>query len=142
MPSKPSDVPSDAAPAAAGRRRRLGNRPVFFLMGIVVAAVFTVGWGIALVSYNGGLGSTSYQVVAWRVLSDSEATISFQVNTRDPALCLVSASDARHVQVGQTEVPVEAGVQDVHARIETVREASTVEVTSCREQGSQNDPAQ
>ncbi|MFC7326754.1 DUF4307 domain-containing protein [Marinactinospora rubrisoli] len=142
MSSKPTDVPSDAAAPASGGRRRLGNRPVFFLMGIVVAAVFTVGWGFALMSYSGGVNQPSYQVVAWRVNSGSEASISFQVNSREPALCLVSARDARHVQVGQTEVPVEAGVQDVHARIETVREASAVEVTSCREQGSQSEPVQ
>ncbi|GAA3723275.1 hypothetical protein HDA32_000717 [Spinactinospora alkalitolerans] len=142
MPSTPSrspETPPDTAAPAPGAKRRLGNRPVFFFMGLIVAAVFTVGWGFALLSYSGSLHQVSYQTIAWNVVSDTEAEISFQVNSPSPALCLVTATDGQHVQVGQTEVAVPPGVQDTGATIETVRRASAVQVVSCREQGSESE---
>ncbi|GLU46852.1 DUF4307 domain-containing protein [Nocardiopsis ansamitocini] len=140
MPPTPDEATADAAPTAAPARRRLGNKPFFFVLGVLAAAVFTVGWGLALLSYSGnGPGQVHYQTVAWKVVSDSEAHISFQVNSKAGALCLITATDAQHVQVGQTEVSVGSGVQDTGTTIDTVRRASAVEVASCREQGLSTD---
>ncbi|MFC4560564.1 DUF4307 domain-containing protein [Nocardiopsis mangrovi] len=135
MPESPSDVPPPPGEQAPGAKRRHGNKPVIFIIGVLVAGVFTIGWGSALLSY-GGAGGVSMQTVAWRVLSDAEATITFQVNSGEPVECLVTATDAQHVEVGQTSVEVEAGLQDVTTSVETIREASAVQVASCREQGS------
>jgi hypothetical protein len=76
------------------------------------------------------------ETIAWQVESAEEADITFQVNSREPVVCVVTATDARHVEVGQTSVEVEAGVRDVTATVDTIREASAVQVASCREQGS------
>ncbi|MFC3997094.1 DUF4307 domain-containing protein [Nocardiopsis sediminis] len=135
MPESPSDVPPPVVEQAPGAKRRHGNKPVIFIIGVLVAGVVAIGWGSALLSY-GGAGGVSMQTVAWRVLSDAEATITFQVNSREPVECLVTATDAQHVEVGQTSVEVEAGIQDVTTSVETIREASAVQVASCREQGS------
>ncbi|TDQ54824.1 DUF4307 domain-containing protein [Actinorugispora endophytica] len=137
MPSKPDEAVSHDAGPATGARRRLGNRPVFFVLGVIAAVVFTIGWGFALLSYSGSMpGQVHFQTATWDVVSDSEARITFQTNSRDGALCLISAVDEQHVQVGQSEVPVESGVRDVEATIDTVRRASAVQVVSCREQAS------
>ncbi|GAB3462675.1 hypothetical protein GCM10027570_49340 [Streptomonospora sediminis] len=123
------------APVAPSLRRRLGNTPVFFVVGVLAAAVFTFGWGYALMSY-GGSGAVSMQVVAWDIESPEKASVSFQVNSDAPAECVITAFDGRHVVVGQTKVEVESGIRDVTATVDTIREASAVEVGSCREQGS------
>ncbi|MUL39748.1 DUF4307 domain-containing protein [Streptomonospora sp. PA3] len=134
MPDRPAgSLSGDTETAASRVRRRLGNTPVFFVVGVLAAAVFTVGWGYALMSY-GGTGGVSVQVVAWRVESPQEASISFQVNSDAPAECVITARDNRHVVVGQTSVDVKAGIRDVTATVDTIREASAVEVGSCREQ--------
>ncbi|GAB3207600.1 DUF4307 domain-containing protein [Marinactinospora thermotolerans] len=134
MQPKPSDHASDADGPAPAPRRRLGNRPVFFVLAVLAAAIFTVGWGTALLGYSGTLNQAHYQTIAWKVDSATEASITFQVNARNPTLCLITATDAQHVQVGQTEVAVEAGLRDVRATVETVREATSIQVASCREQ--------
>lgn len=123
------------APVAPSLRRRLGNTPVFFVVGVLAAAVFTFGWGYALMSY-GGSSAVSMQVVAWDIESPEKAGVSFQVNSDAPAECVITARDDRHVVVGQTKVEVESGIRDVTATVDTIREASAVEVGSCREQGS------
>ncbi|MDA0565990.1 DUF4307 domain-containing protein [Streptomonospora sp. S1-112] len=132
-----ADSPADRASGAPapGAQRRLGNTPVFFVVGIAAAVVFTIGWGLALMSY-GGSGGVSVQVVAWSVDSAEEASVTFQVNSSAPAECVITARDSRHVEVGQRTVEVESGIRDVTATVDTIREASAVEVGSCREQGS------
>lgn len=142
MPPTPDDPASAAPGRTAGVRRRLGNRPFFFVLGVIAAAVLTVGWGFALFSYGGNsLGQAYFQTIAWRVVSDTEAQIDFQTNSGEGALCLVSALDEHHVQVGATEVAVEGGVRDVRAEVDTVRRASAVQVVSCREQAFTGEPA-
>ncbi|CAM3835914.1 hypothetical protein GCM10009799_45020 [Nocardiopsis rhodophaea] len=137
MPDSPSASTPDAAPPARGMRRLYGNKPFIFLMGLLGAGVFTVGWGSALMSYGGHTGGVSYQTIAWNAESDEEATITFQVNSGSPAVCVISATDAHHVEVGQARVEIKAGNRNVTTNVETVRTASAVEVTSCREQGSE-----
>ncbi|HLU95709.1 MAG TPA: DUF4307 domain-containing protein [Thermobifida alba] len=135
MPPQPDNTTPTAARPASGTRRRLGNQPFFFVLGVIAAVVFTIGWGIALFSYSGNtLGQVHYQTFAWRIVSDSEARISFQTTSDSGALCLISAYDDQHVPVGETEVSVEGGLRDVEATIDTVRRATTVQVVSCREQ--------
>ncbi|WP_046468931.1 DUF4307 domain-containing protein [Allosalinactinospora lopnorensis] len=135
MPATPHDRAPEAAEPAGAVKRRHGNTPIFFIIGLAVAAVFTVGWGYALMSYNGS-GGVSFQTVAWRVLSENEASITFEVSGSRPTHCVILAKDERHVEVGQTDVEIEPGNRNITTSVDTVREASTVEVASCREQGS------
>lgn len=147
MPESPSDLTPDGAerhgaaggdggdsgPRALGKRH--GARPFFFVLGLIAAGVFTVGWGFALMSYGEHTGVAN-QTIAWSIESDDEASITFQTNSGGPAVCVVRATDAQHVEVGQRRIEVGAGTQDVTATIETVRRAAMVEVASCREQGT------
>lgn len=153
MPESPSDLTPHGAerhgaaggdggddgdgPRAAGSAigKRHGARPVFFVLGLIAAGVFTVGWGFALMSYGEHTGVAN-QTIAWSIESDDEASITFQTSSGGPAVCIVRATDPQHVEVGQRRVEVEAGTQDVTAKIETVRRAAMVEVASCREQGT------
>ncbi|KUP95893.1 DUF4307 domain-containing protein [Thermobifida cellulosilytica] len=142
MPPQPEDSQPTAARPASGTRRRLGNQPFFFVLGVLAAVVFTIGWGIALFSYSGNaLGQVHHQTVAWRIVSDTEARISFQTTSDSGARCLIRAYDEQHVEVGLTEVSVEGGLRNVEATIDTVRRATTVQVVSCREQGSTSETA-
>ncbi|MEY9213791.1 DUF4307 domain-containing protein [Thermobifida halotolerans] len=142
MPPQPENTTPTAARPVSGTRRRLGNQPFFFVLGVIAAVVFTIGWGIALFSYGGNsLGQVHHQTVAWKIVSDTEARISFQTNSRDGALCLINAYDAQHVEIGHTEVTVEGGLRDVEATINTVRRASAVQVVSCREQAFKSETA-
>ncbi|MDA2803144.1 DUF4307 domain-containing protein [Nocardiopsis suaedae] len=154
MPESPSDLTPDGAerhgaaggdggdnggsgPRAAGSAvgKRHGARPVFFVLGLIAAAVFTVGWGFALMSYGDHTGVAN-QTIAWSIESDDAASITFQTNSGGPAVCVVRATDSQHVEVGQRRVEVGAGTQDVTTEIETVRRAAMVEVASCRDQGT------
>lgn len=139
MPSNTTESAPETGAPAPGKGRRHGNKPVIFIVGVLAAAVFTVGWGFALSSYNGSLNQTSFQTLSWTVDSGSEATIRFQVNGGAPSQCLITATDSRHVEVGQSTVDVEAGLRNVTTEVETVREATAVQVASCREQESKSD---
>ncbi|GAB3487127.1 DUF4307 domain-containing protein [Nocardiopsis coralliicola] len=149
MPESPADLSSDGAArrsgaaadtAAAGARqplwRRHGSKPVFFFLALLAAAVFTFGWGTALVSY-GETGGVAQQTIAWDITSESEASITFEVSSDTQVSCLVRAYDEQHVEVGQTEVELEPGTRSVTATIETVRAAVMVEVASCQELSGQ-----
>lgn len=141
MPPQPDKPLRAAAQPVSGTRRRLGNQPFFFVLGVIAAIIFTIGWGTALFSYSGNrLGQVHYQTFAWQIVSDTEARISFQTNSSSGARCLISAYDEQHVEVGTTEVTVERGLREVEATIDTVRRATTVQVVSCREQASTNEP--
>lgn len=131
----PASPPDHAPDSSAKGRRGYGNTPVIFVIGLIVALVFTVGWGFALMNYTGTPG-VQFQTIAWRALSENEASVTFEVSGNEPTECVVLAKDERHVEVGQAEVTVTPGDRNVTATVETVREATTVEVASCREQGS------
>ncbi|MFV2196039.1 DUF4307 domain-containing protein [Nocardiopsis sp. LOL_012] len=122
---------ADASPAL---RKRHGNGPLFFVFGTVFAVLTAVGWGFSVMSYSGLSGSVYHQVVSYDTSAEDEAGITFEVNSQDGAECLVTALDAQHVEVGQTRASVEAGNRMVTTSVDTVRQASTVEVASCREQ--------
>ncbi|AAZ54486.1 hypothetical protein JCM3263A_05810 [Thermobifida fusca] len=141
MPPQPDNPLRAAAQPVSGTRRRLGNQPFFFVLGVIAAIIFTIGWGAALFSYSGNtLGQVHHQTFAWRIVSDTEARISFQTNSSSGARCLIRAYDEYHVEVGTTEVTVEGGLREVEATIDTVRRATTVQVVSCREQAFSNEP--
>ncbi|WP_017592303.1 DUF4307 domain-containing protein [Nocardiopsis potens] len=145
MPESPSDLTSDGAAGTAapggderGARsamRRYGGKPFIFLVGLLAAGLFTLGWGAALVSYGDG-GGVAKQTVAWDIVDSSTASITFQVSSGEPVSCLVRAYDRQHVEIGQRDVEIGAGTKTVTTEIETVREAAMVEVASCREQGT------
>ena len=91
MPPQPDNPLRAAAQPVSGTRRRLGNQPFFFVLGVIAAIIFTIGWGIALFSYSGNtLGQVHHQTFAWRIVSDTEARISSR-----PTAVRVRAVDPR-----------------------------------------------
>lgn len=138
MSATPEDDAVNSADTAPALRKRHGNGPVFFIVGTIFAVAVTFGWGFSVMSYNGLGGGVYHQVVTVTAPSADEARISFEVNSKDGAECLLRALDEQMVEVGTSRVEVEAGNRMVEASIETVRQAGTVEVASCREQGSQD----
>lgn len=127
--------PATTAPAL---RKRHGNGPVFFVIAAVFATACAVGWGYSVMNFSGLGGGVYHQVVSYTAPTPDEATISYEVNSRNGAECLLVALDDRFVEVGQTRARTEAGNRMVTTTMETVRQAATVEVASCREQGSQD----
>ncbi|WP_159941796.1 MULTISPECIES: DUF4307 domain-containing protein [unclassified Nocardiopsis] len=130
-----ADAPAATAPAL---RKRHGNGPVFFVLGTLFALLCAVGWGYSVMNYSGLGGGVYHQVVTFSAPAPDEATISYEVNSRGGAECLIVARDEQLVEVGQTRSTAEAGNRMVTTTVETVRQAATVEVASCREQGSQD----
>ncbi|MCY9787688.1 DUF4307 domain-containing protein [Nocardiopsis sp. EMB25] len=138
MPATPEEAAVNSADAAPALRKRHGNGPLFFLFGTIFAVITAVGWGYSVMNYNGLAGGVYHQVVSFEVRSADEARITFEVNSQGGARCLVSALDDQMVQVGQDSVTVEPGNRMVTTSVDTLRQASTVEVASCREQDPQN----
>lgn len=146
MPSTPEeDAVNSADPAAEttaasspALRKQHGNGPLFFVIASIFAVLCAVGWGYFTMNTSGLGGGVYHQVVTFTVDGSSEATINYEVNSSEGAECLITALDEQHVEVGQERSTVEAGNRMVTTTVDTVREASTVEVASCREQGSQD----
>ncbi|MGW5879196.1 DUF4307 domain-containing protein [Nocardiopsis terrae] len=138
MSATPEDDAVNSADTAPALRKRHGNGPVFFVVATVFAVAVTIGWGYSVMSYSGLGGGVYHQVISVSAPSGSEARISFEVNSREGAECLLQALDDQMVLVGEEKVDVESGNRMVNRTVETVRQASTVEVASCREQGSQD----
>lgn len=130
-----ADPSADTTPAL---RRHHGNGPVFFVIGTLVAVLCAIGWGYSVMNYSGLGGGVYHQVVRISAPTPDEATISYEVNSRNGAECLIVARDDRLVEVGQVRSTVQSGNRMVTTTVETVRQAATVEVASCREQGSQD----
>ena len=138
MPATPEDDAVNSADTAPALRKRHGNGPVFFVVGTIFAVLVSFGWGLSVMNYTGLGGGVFHQVITASAPTASKAEISFEVNSRGGAECLLRALDAQLVEVGTSRVEVESGNRMVNASVETVRQASTVEVASCREQGSQD----
>lgn len=146
MSTTPEEDAVNSADTAAQRpdrsasplRKRHGNGPLFFVLGTIFAVVCTIGWGNSVMTYTGLSGDVYHQVVSFSTSSEKEADITVQVNSKNGAECVVVALDDRHVEVGQERFAVEGGNRTVTASLDTLRQASTVEVVSCREQGSQD----
>ncbi|WP_150245432.1 DUF4307 domain-containing protein [Nocardiopsis quinghaiensis] len=130
-----ADSPARTAPAL---RKRHGNGPVFFVIATVFAVLSAVGWGYSVMNYSGLGGGVYHQVVSYSAPTPDEATIVYEVNSKNGAECLIVALDEKLVEVGQADSDVEAGNRTVTTTVETLRQAATVEVASCREQGSQD----
>lgn len=129
-----------ATPADPDRvlRKRHGNGPLFFIIGTIFAVACSIGWGYSVMNYSGLSGSVYHQVVTYNTDSADEASITFEVNSKDGAECLITALDDQHVEVGQERLSVDPGNRMTTMSVETIRQASTVEIASCREQGSQD----
>ncbi|MEU2973717.1 DUF4307 domain-containing protein [Nocardiopsis alba] len=138
MAATPEDDAVNSADPAPALRKHHGNGPLFFIVGTIFAVAVTIGWGMSVMNYSGLSGDVFHQVVTVSAPSSSEARISFEVNSRSGAECLLRALDAQMVEVGTARVEVEGGNRMVQTDVETVRQAATVEVASCREQGSQD----
>lgn len=138
MSATPEDDAVNSADTAPALRKRHGNGPVFFVVATIFAVLVSIGWGYSVMSYTGLSGGVYHQVITVSAPSESEARISFEVNSKNGAECLLRALDSQMVEVGTERVEVEGGNRMVYKTVETVRQASTVEVASCREQGSQD----
>ncbi|MBQ1083972.1 MULTISPECIES: DUF4307 domain-containing protein [unclassified Nocardiopsis] len=138
MSATPEDDAVNSADTAPALRKRHGNGPVFFVVATIFAVAVSIGWGYSVMSYTGLSGGVYHQVVAVTAPTGSEARIDFEVNSKNGAECLLRALDSQMVEVGTERVEVEGGNRMVSQTVETVRQASTVEVASCREQGSQD----
>lgn len=138
MSATPEDDAVNSDDTAPALHKRHGNGPVFFVVATIFAVAVSIGWGYSVMSYTGLSGGVYHQVVTVSAPSESEARISFEVNSRNGAECLLRALDNQLVEVGEIRVEVEGGNRLVNQSVETVRQASTVEVASCREQGSQD----
>ncbi|MFW6642231.1 DUF4307 domain-containing protein [Nocardiopsis algeriensis] len=125
-------------PTAPALRRKHGNGPVFFVIASLFAGVCAVGWGAAVMNYSGFGSSVHHQLLTSSVTSDTEASLTFEVNSKGDAVCLVRASDSQFVEVGQADVAIEPGNHVYSTTFETTRRAATVEVVSCREQDPQD----
>lgn len=137
MSATPEDDAVNSADTAPALRKRHGNGPVFFVVATIFAVLVSIGWGYSVMSYTGLSGGVYHQVVTVSAPSESEARISFEVNSKNGAECFLRALDSQMVEVGTERVEVEGGNRMVSQTVGTVRQASTVEVASCREQGSQ-----
>ena len=138
MSATPEDDAVNSADTAPALRKRHGNGPVFFVVATVFAVAVSVGWGYSVMNYTGLSGGVYHQVVAVTAPTGDAARIDFEVNSKNGAECLLRALDGQMVEVGTERVEVEGGNRMVSQTVETVRQASTVEVASCREQGSQD----
>jgi len=138
MSATPEDDAVNSADTAPALRKRHGNGPVFFVVATVFAVAVSVGWGYSVMNYTGLSGGVYHQVVAVTAPTGDAARIDFEVNSKNGAECLLRALDSQMVEVGTERVEVEGGNRMVSQTVETVRQASTVEVASCREQGSQD----
>ncbi|WP_017571844.1 DUF4307 domain-containing protein [Nocardiopsis halotolerans] len=127
-----------SASTAPALRKRHGNGPVFFVIASVFALACAVGWGYSVMNFSGLGGGVYHQVISYTAPTPDEATITFEVNSQNGAECLIVALDEKLVEVGQTRADSDAGNRVVTTTVETVRQAATVEVASCREQGSQD----
>lgn len=133
-----ADTAAQTSGSAPALRKRHGNGPLFFVLGTIFAVACTIGWGNSVMTYTGLSGDVYHQVVSFSAPSEKEADITVQVNSKNGAECMILALDDQHVEVGQERFTVEGGNRTVTANMETLRQASTVEVTSCREEDSQD----
>ncbi|PRY01884.1 DUF4307 domain-containing protein [Allonocardiopsis opalescens] len=127
-PSAEARTPADDGVAPARPRRP----SVGLIVLGVIAAVFTVGWGIAHFTYKEG-GSVSNQMISYSVPTDDEVSLRFAVGRLTPGhvTCLVRATDAQHVEVGTAEVPVPPGDDEVRFELATTHRAASAEITGC-----------
>ena len=88
-----ADAAAPAAETAPALRKRHGNGPVFFVIAAAFAVLCAVGWGYAVMSYTGLGGGVYHQVVSSSAPTAAEATITYEVNSRDGAVCLIRALD-------------------------------------------------
>lgn len=100
-----------ASGARAGRAQTTSSRAAWIGGGIVAVGVaVVVGW----LSFAGTSPPATLTDAAYTVLSDSEVTLTFDVQRNDPSLpvrCSVEALDSTHAQVGAKDVEVPAGTE-------------------------------
>ncbi|TGO04162.1 DUF4307 domain-containing protein [Serinibacter arcticus] len=96
-----------------GARPAAGGRSPGRLAAVAAAVIGVVGTAIVLWLVFGGPGTgASVTGSSYRVVSDSQVTVSFSVLREDPEVplrCTVQALDVSHAQVGVTLVDVPAG---------------------------------
>lgn len=115
------------------RPERRGRFVVHAVIGVLVAIV-AGGWGYVMWSATGNTGVPN-EVVTFRVISPSQAEISFNVTrTADrETVCRIRATDTQHVEVGVKEVRIPAGegINHLKERLDTSAQATSVHIQYC-----------
>lgn len=103
-------------------------------LGVVAMTALVVWFGIRI-----HVGAITPQVVAYEVRSDSETSVTYQVNRPDGRglACVVTALDVRHGRVGAAEdlVPPGEGWVVRTVSVRTTHRAVTGLVDSCTRRG-------
>lgn len=108
-----------------------------YLALVVLLSLVLAGW----LAWAGGHGSripVDAQVHSFTVPSHQQIVADLRVQRDDPtqpAHCLLRATAADFVQVGELDAPIPAGterIERVQVPVRTIHRATTVEVISCR----------
>ncbi|MCE1179176.1 MAG: DUF4307 domain-containing protein [Micrococcales bacterium] len=99
-------------------------------IGITIGVALATWFGLAI-----SVGQITWKTTAYKVVSDSEASVTFEVHRPDgrATTCTVQALDVSYGVVGTLDVPVEAGpkVAQRSATVKTTSRANTVTAKSC-----------
>lgn len=105
-------VTAPAFPPGRYGRRREPRRTPRWVLPLLVAGVVAIGLVLSWQLYrNYAADRINARVTAFRIVSDSEVLISFEVfkDGGEPATCIVRARSRDGEEVGRAEVPVPAG---------------------------------
>lgn len=126
----------DRARIAARYPSRPGAHRAWVAVGVVLALLLG-GW-MVWAGIKGSTKPVEADVHGFTVRSDTEADVTLRVQRRHPqqaAVCTVEATAQNFVKVGEKDVTVAPGTQQitlVDASLRTVNRATTVTVASCR----------
>jgi len=132
-------VTAPAFPPGRYGHRRSPRRAPRWLLPVLVTGVVAVGLLLSWTMYrNYAADRITSEVTAYRIVSDSQVTISFNVvkDGGKPATCIVRARSRDGREVGRAEVPIPAGARDqksvaVTYTLATSRRAIAPEVYGC-----------
>ncbi len=100
---------------------------------VVVVAIFfgAVAWA----TFNLGRESVQSRLLTWTVTAPDQVTLEFEVLNpeNEPAICVVRAQDAKHIDVGYSQVQVapSTGYVRVPYELTTLAPAFAVELLGC-----------
>lgn len=134
-------VTSPTTPPGVEDRQRVENRyprrrRAPWVVVIVVLAAVLVGWTVWAGTHHATLPIRA-SLHGYTVVSDSRVDVTIALHRPDPSVegsCLLVATDADHVRVGETTVrfaPSDSKDQTVKASVRTFSRAVTAELESC-----------
>ena len=121
------------------------QRPAGRRLLVVVVALVAAGFlaWVTWVTVVHSRPAVTSDMVSFEVLGEHAATATFTVVRRTPevrASCLLRAQAADHATVGELQVAVGPGAEEVSTltrRVRTEREATTVDLVGCTAAGQQ-----